>query len=547
MINALPFGQSGGFGEGKRANEHYYSSGFRRTPHGITTGYGVSVLKDSVSLSGLGNVKYFADRNGRLYAQDDNGKIYEEATPGAGDFALVRSPSNSNGAGLIGDQKARLLYAANTSLGMYDGTTWTDTWKSGVLTSWQHPMDLYEDLVIIGNKNGVAVLYSDDSLSTAAFDLPASFDVTCLRSGKNGILIGANLGYSGYLILWNPLYDRSAAPWIPVSGKVQSIERSDDGWIVVTQKAILWTNGYSTQQLFSLLDDPLGFAMYTVAPQGTLRVNDKLFILNQNGGYLRLKAGVYVFDLSTYTFEFLPVSTLNTWSVTPLAIFASKTSTQNIVVGYQDAQLAKNYVGSIRVDSGTKATFISEPVASGPGDKTAEAVILSLAPSLEYRGKGAISFNASVKVYDFTRPLWGWHATNALAASAITLRVDGSSNSVFKAQVGDEVTILEGPNAGEVRHIASIASAGTNTETWTMSAAFSNATAAGIDMQVEPWKLVGEKTFTSETDIPELYFNDTEKHRGKRFMVKVLFENITNAQLQLQPSTFVYDDLGPTT
>jgi hypothetical protein len=384
-------------------------------------------------------------------------------------------------------------------------------------------------------------------MNDAAFGLPTSFDVTCIRSGKNGILIGANLGYSGYLILWNPLYDRSAAPWIPVSGKVQSIERTDDGWIVVTQKAIIWTNGYSTQQLASLLDDPFGFAMYTVAPQGTLRINDKLFILNQNSGYLRLKAGIYVFDLTTNTFEFLPVSTQNTWSVTPLTIFASKTSTQNIVVGYQDAELSKNYVGSIRVDSGTHATFISEPVAAGPGDKASEAAILSLMPSLESRGKGAMNFDVALKIYDFERPLWGWHATNALAASAITLRVNGTSTSAFRAQVGDEVTILEGANAGQVRHITSIANEGASNETWMMDEAFSNATASGIDMQVEPWKLIEKKSFQDETQIPELYFNDTEKHRGKRFMLKTVIENLSNVQLELQPSTFIYDDLGPTT
>jgi hypothetical protein len=544
MIRAIQFGNAGGFGEGKRRDEYYYSQGMQRSPGGPMTGFGMTVLATSDTISGLGNIKYFADVVGTMYAVDSNGKIYKEATAGVGNFGTaVRTPGGS-GRGLLGDQKGRLLYFQNTQIGMYDGATWTDNWKTG-LNDVEHPADTYEDLVPFANGPAVGVIYADDTMNATAFDLPSSFSTADVCGGHLGILVGANLGYTGYIILWNPLYDRSAAPWIPVPGQVQSIERTDGGWIVVTTKQVLWTNGYSTRQLFPLLDDPLAYLQYAVAPQGTLRVNDKLFVLNQYAHEARRKSGVYVLDLQTLTFEFIPVSTLAVTSVTPLAIAASKASTQQILVGYADATLSKNYIATISATAITRAVYVSEPVGNGTGDKAAEAIILNLAPSPNRRNTSLMTFDVSVKLYDFERPLWGLETTNALAGAANQLRVNGASANV-EAQVGDEVTILNGANAGQVRHITAIANEGLSNETWTLDRDLSGATASGIDVQVEPYQLIERKTFASQSTLPQLYFNCTERQRGKQFLIKVLIEN-ANVQLVLHPSTFVYDDLGPAT
>lgn len=545
MIRSIPFGNAAGFGEGKRQDEHYYSQNMQSAPDGLTTGYLMTVLDDSTSISGLANVKYFADRVGTMYAVDSAGKIYAEATPGVGNFgAAIRNPGGT-GRGLIGDQKGRLLYFQNTQIGKLEGaSTFTDNWKTG-LEDTEHHADTYEDLVVFTNGNKIGVIYSDDSDALDAFELPSSFTTACVRGGSLGVLIGANLGYSGYVILWNPIYDRSAAPWIPLSGQVQSIERTDGGWIVTTTKGILWTNGYSTRPLFPLLDDPLGALQYTVAPQGTLLVNNKLFMLNQTARNTRRKAGVYIFDLETNLFAFAPVSTNNTNSVTPLAIAVSKTSSQNILIGYEDTKTGAKYISSISDGSGTRGMFISEPIGQGTTEMAAEAIILNVGPYLGRRNSALFTFDVSVKLYDFKRAIWGIESTTALAGAANLLRVNGSTPNV-DAQVGDEVTVLEGPNAGEVRQIASIASEGTANEEWTMDRAFSNATASNVQLQVEPYQLIERKTFENESEIPELYFNCTEKQRGKKFALKVLIENSSH-KLTLHPSTFIYDDLGHTT
>ncbi len=546
MIRNLPFGNPAGFGEGKRSDEHFYSEHIQHTPQGATASYGLSVLATSDTIASLANIKYFADRLGTMYAVDSNGKLYAESTAGAGNFnTAVRAPGGT-GRGLIGDQKGRLLYFQNTQIGKLEGvSTFDDTWKTG-LADTDHSADIYEDMVLFANGNKVGAIYSDDSMALDAFELPSSFTVVQPRAGKQGALIGANLGYAGYLILWNPLYARSAAPWIPISGQIQSIERSPDGgWLVVTTKQLLWTNGYSIEPLFNLLDDSLGYLNYIVAPQGTLLVNKKLFILNQSSHNNRRKAGVFIFDLDTRLFEFVPVSTLNTHSVRPLAISASKASTQQILIGYEDTKLSKTYIAAISATTGTRAVFVSEPLGDGVNDKAAQAVILNLTPFNGQRASSTLTFDVSVKLYDFQRPLWGIENTSAIAAAADQLRVNGTAVNI-DPQVGDEVTILEGPNAGESRHITGITNDGLTIEVWTVDRAFSNVTGSSVRMQVEPYKLVERKSFTAEANMPELFFNCTQNNRGKQFLVKVLIEN-ANLRLTLQPSEFIYDDLGITT
>jgi hypothetical protein len=547
MIRSTPFGNRLGFGNGKNRGEYYFSQGMQRSLFGLMTGYNVVKLKDSTDLADLGNIKAFADANGTQFAVDDTGKIYKEATPGVGDFALDRDPSATYaGQGLLGDAQGRLLYFGSTEIGMRSTAgSYTDAWKTG-LTSYEHPADVYEGMTVFGNKNAVALIDSSDVLNLTAFTVPSSVNIDCLKAGKNGILIGANLGTRGILILWNTQTNRSIAPWHYTSGKVLSITPTDDGWIVITQKEILFSTGYSTRKLFPVVDDLLGFSNYSVATNGSLAINNKVFVLNQGNGYTRLRCGIYIFDLSNGTFEFVPVSTQNVNSAVPLAIHSAKTSvTQEIFVGYRDNFLAKNYIGSLVVSGGQIAQYISEVVAVGAKEKIAEAVVLNLGLGTVLSSVQNLSVNIAVKLYDFKRPLWGVNVTTAQLTTT-TLQINGANAALTRASVGDEVTILEGFNAGLSRHVTAIANAGQLNETWTLDAALPNATESSVDLSVQPFVLLKRKTITSPDELPEMLFNAKNKCKGKRFLVKVVIDS-ANAQLEMHPSEFLYDDLGYTT
>ncbi|HSY52456.1 MAG TPA: hypothetical protein VLC46_26885 [Thermoanaerobaculia bacterium] len=552
MIKSAPFGfpRTYGFGDGRHSRgrypiEYYFSQGMQKGMWGLMTGMNVIKLKDSVDLSGMGNIKWFADASGHVYAIDDVGKVWKEQTPGVGDFAAEHtvSGSTSSGQGLIGDQQGRILAFATTTISKYDGT-WSDSWKTG-LTNYEHPADTYEDMVIFGNKDAVGLIDNADNMNLVGLNLPIGMTVDCLKAGKTGILIGANLGNRGVLMLWNTQTDRSLAPWYWASGKIQSIERVDNGWIVVTQKQILLTTGYATRELFPILDDPMGYSNYVVAPQGTLVVNNKLFILNQSNGYTRLRSGLYIFDLSTTLNEFVPVSTQNVTTVIPNAIYAAKTTTQEIFLGYRDSFFSKNYIGSLVVSGGTIAQYYPEILADTPEEKVASAVILNLGLGTVLSSVQNLSFNIAVKLYNFKRPLWGVNVTNATDL-VTTLRVDGTNASLTRPQIGDEVTILEGLNAGLSRHVTAIAFQGALNETWTLDSALPNVTETSVHLSIQPFVLVERKLITSAANLPEMFFNVKNSYKGKKFLAKVVIDS-ASTQLEIHRSEFFYDDLGLTT
>lgn len=545
MTREVSFGNRLGFGNGANRGEYFFSQGMQRSLFGLMTGYNVIKLKDSTDLSGLGNPQWYADAAGVQYVIDDGGKVWKEATPGVGDFAAEKTVTGSIGNGLIGDQKGRLLAFAATTISKRDGT-WADSWKTG-LTSYAHPADTYEGMTVFGNKNGVGIIDSSDTMNLNAFDVPSSVNIDCLSSGKHGILLGANLGSLGILMLWNTQTNRSIAPWHWTSGKVQSIARTDSGWIVVTQKEILFTTGYSTRKLFPVLDDLLGYSNYTVAAQGSLVINNKLFVLNQGNGYARLRCGVYIFDLESGVFEFVPVSTQNVTSAVPFAIYAAKASaTQEVFVGYKDNFLSKNYIGSLVLSGGQIAHYYSEILASSAKEKSSQAVVLNMGLGTALSSVQTLSVNIAVKLYNFKRPLWGVNVTNAQLADAAKLQVNGTNTALTRPSAGDEITILEGVNAGLSRHVTSIANSGGLNETWTLDAALPSATETSVHVSVQPFVLIERKTITSPAELPELYFNAKDKCRGKKFLVKVVIDS-ASPQLEMQESELVLDDLGYTT
>jgi len=153
----------------------------------------------------------------------------------------------------------------------------------------------------------------------------------------------------------------------------------------------------------------MGFTNYTVAPQALVVVNNKLLFLQQSSttnSFARVKAGLYIFDLATTLFEFVPMSTMNTRSVFPLAIYAPKSTTQEILIGYSDSFLSKNYIGKLTVSGGSAATFIPQILAASGTEKAAEAVILNLGVNTVQSAPHPITFNVAMKVYTFKRQLW---------------------------------------------------------------------------------------------------------------------------------------------
>jgi len=213
-----------------------------------------------------------------------------------------------------------------------------------------------------------------------------------------------------------------------------------------------------------------------------------------------------------------------------------------------------NYIAALTATPPTKAQYVSEVIGVGrihyqrlffgPTDKTAEAVVLNLNPLNSATDPATLTFNVALKIYNFKRQLWGHSITNASISGNNKVQVDGTSSSNYKAQVGDEVTILDGANAGSIAHISSIANAGLSNETWTLDTTFGSQTENAIHLQVQPFTLVAKQTFSGLSSLKNLFWS-VNSIKGKQFLAKFVYDGMgANLALEMQTSYFVFNDIG---
>lgn len=428
----------------------------------------------------------------------------------------------------------------------------TDQWKdfgsSNEITDLRQ-MDTYEDWVVIPNNNNFALLnVTDDSFNNAGFTLPSGFKAVACRSGRNGILLGVNFNNRGIVMLWEPNQTRSIAPWIWFNANIKAIVpvQSTGAWIVITSLGIYNCNGYSIQPILEqTLDDAVNDSsiLTNIKPQGAEVLGKYLAFWGVSGRSTRNKAGLYLLNLETGLFEFAPVANGCLRGVSGGAIFFDNNFTTHL--SYTTDNPTKKYIGFINNRKPASAYFITDVLGEGSNKKTGEGAKFDIGISSRTSETApVITFNASVKIYNFKRPLWGQAQTNNASATAITIRVNGT---VFTgARVGDEVTILEGVNAGQIRHITSIANQGTNTETWTLDSALSNNTETSVNISVSPFQLVKKQTISNLSELRDLYYDIKNKIAGKKFLLKVLLDGMNGSTVtpEIHEGYFIYDDKG---
>lgn len=535
--------QFNGFGQGNIAGKYTFSSGFKRTDNGAAPSWRITNT-NSVATS----AQYWLTQLGQdVWSVGQDGDLHVNG-------ALIQAVGSSVGQGLIADQKGRLLYARTTTLGMYDGvSTYTDSWKTG-LTSFTgfRPMELYEDMVLIGDVNEIAVLFtSDDSFATSAFVLPDNFTIRCIKAGKTGILIGANIANRGYLILWDGNTLRSIAPWIPLSNVVLSITTDDNGnWIVATRDGFFVTNGYSIES-YAKMPVKEAWTSYigntwrgNILPQGTEYKDGKLFVAYTPAASTptaKMPGGVWVYDSATILWEHIPTSDNHRFGGYVGALFFDTALKLRVTYGTTSPTADDSY-GYVEEASASKSVLITEELGQSNNPKYAEG----LKATIRFSPNGTDRYSShhwtvTAKIYDFKRQLYGFGLTNNTSASANQIKNMGDVSKYQGAQVGDEVTVLNGANAGQIRHISSIANAGTNTETWMLDSALPNNTESDVYLQVMPFKSIGTKSLTGSNDY---YFNIKNHPKGKRFLVKYIFETSDTSTMipELIGQSFIYDD-----
>lgn len=536
-----------GFGNGQLRGELYYSLNMATTPFGYAPFY--KNTTDSLSISS--KIRAFVEESGFVWGINETGVIYSRAT---GSWAVEHTTLiNSSGNGLIVDQTGRMLsmndryLSKKTSPG--SGSGWTESWKDfGTAVLGDKAMDTYLDWVVIPHGNLVGLLnVTDDSFTAAGLTLPTGCTAIVAKANKTGVLIGVNMGNRSFVLLWDAQSDRAITDWIWLDHPLRSICRAGvTQWLVTTTKSVVLTDGYTIKEMPAIADPLISNTFYNPIAAGTITVDGKFLMAHTEANlqYGRRKSGLYILDLNTQLWNFIAASDSATQNISMGAVFED--SLAQVWNSHTNFQTSHFIVAKCTNDIPSSAYFITAPFGSGGNKEVAEGAKVELLSNNQLQSYLPMTGNISVKVYDFTRPLWTSAVQAGTATALNQVNVNGTSGGSNNALVGDEVTILNGLNAGQVRHITAITNQGLSNETWTLDSALPNLTEATVFMNVAPFKLVHKFSLASAASIPVdgLYYDIQNRYKGKKYLLKVLFENLSNLPLTIPTVTFIYNDTG---
>lgn len=473
-----------------------------------TTGT-ISLTNGSAAVVGSGTT-FTADMVGKMIRVGTENTFYKvSAFTDATHITLASNYTGSTVSGL-----AYTIFSSCTD-------QWKDFGAANEITDLRQA-DTYEDWVVIPNNNNFALLnVTDGSFNSEGFTLPSGFKAVACRSGRTGILLGVNFNNRGIVMLWDAQADRSIAPWIWFNANVKCIVpvQSTGAWIVITSLGIYYCNGYSIQPIIEQTPDDAvndSSILASLKPQGAEVLGKYLAFWGISGRFNRSKSGMYLLNLETTTFEFAPVFNGCLRGVTGGAIFFDNNSTVHI--SYTTDNPSKKFISSISNTKPASAYLITESLGQGSNKKVAQGAKLDIGINSRIAESApAITFNVTLKIYNFKRPLWMNAQTNN-SGTTTTIKVNGT---VFSgAQVGDEITIVEGVNAGQARHITAIANQGTNTETWTLDTALPNASENSTFLSISPFQLVKKQTISALSELSRTLLRYPKQDSGKEILIE---------------------------
>lgn len=389
---------------------------------------------------------------------------------------------------------------------------------------WAQPFN-YEGDVLIPRKNDMCRLNNDGSFndpSNPAIDFDNSLMMVSAAGGVNGILMALNhkSGRNAYLVLWDNFSDRSIAPWIRLNDQILSVQPYNSGWIVVTERRIVFTNGYSMRTLSKGIDSRFGEAAFAAIPNGVTVADDRVIICNQSSGYARKRGGIYIYHIDSDAYEFVPILDKYGYNATPNAVFID--ADEKVNVSCATVLPSRKYITKLISDAPANASLITQPLGASPNGKHGDSVKLDMA-ILE--GDETISATIAVKIAAMNRRPWGIQKSKIVGVDTSHITVDGTA--LGNVQAGDEIIILEGANAGLSRHVTEITGEGTATEVWTLDAALSSNIEANCYINLTPFRKTESKTVSSASELREMFFDVKNRYKGKNFLVKVQISGLS--------------------
>ena len=423
------------------------------------------------------------------------------------------------------DLNGNIIYVTRRYLAHLVGTAWTDTWKDlgagaqftgqEAQSGWRRQIDIWEDMHLIGNGNYLAVYTGDGTDFSATYkQLPYFYQFSCMAHNSAQLLVGANKDEKGVLLLWNG-WQSGWQNRIDFSNKINSIKPYGAGWMVQVGTKILYTNGYSYKEIATLPDTETDWA-FGVAPNGMLILENNIILLPEADLLNRRKGGTWIYDLSTESWNYIPYqqdsNSSGIYSCFGGAIFF-ESWLNKIFLGYGTSANYSNpyFVGILNLTPASNSVFILPLINFGTKVQI-DKITLSIINNLKsYENYSDSSCKITLSLCENKDVIWKYAQPSAVSTDKSQIKINGTISGINQAEVGDEVWILEGKNAGNRRFITNIAGKDTATEVWTLDSDLPDLTEATITMNVLPFRKYGmePKTLTgNQTEKLEFYPSD---------------------------------------
>ena len=413
-----------------------------------------------------------------------DGKIFRYNYPS---WSEVHDNVNAwGGLGLFGDsqvdnfvEKGYLYYAANGWAGRYDAnaSTWTDAWQSFAVSNNAElcPINKFLKFVCFGNQRYLAVWdQGAGSWNPTRITLPLGYKIKWIQPLTDYLVISAYHGaYGSALFFWDgysQTYNRvlqlpSVMSPAGVVDKNRLYVITSDGWISLF-------DGAGLVKLNRFPDMELGDIQLSINPdavkvfQGVILIGLRAHGFNMDKRYYA--GGVWCFNPATralyfkHTMSHGGITNISGWGVITIGSIFLQSGGNAFRVAWYKGGGSDAYLIDVNFDVGSFRPYNWNAIYVSP-----------LLDDEPYRRKRFVQ-----TILNFWKPLINTSFARYVLKYNTTEKYQkysafatGGGNNFFTVsfgignfEVGDEVTVVAGNGAGQVRHILSI-NTGTNTIT----------------------------------------------------------------------------------
>tara|TARA_R100001530_G_scaffold13251_3_gene12277 strand:+ start:13646 stop:15346 length:1701 start_codon:yes stop_codon:yes gene_type:complete len=445
---------------------------------------------------------------GLLYLLTDANEVFQKS---GGSWTQENVSGNAgNGQGLV-EYDDDLYYVQNNTVGKFDGAVWTDSWQNRSNTDTKYgPTIKYIGKFFVGSGNDIDS-WDGTTWTQADLVLPVQEVVRTMAVWNDFLVMGCG---SGNVYFWDGTSDTyNSILEIPGNRPADALQVFENTLFAIGGRdaSIHIFNGSlfeKVAQLPDLRDNAFDLAPATIWSGAVITWQDKIVFLTKISGRktLRTRSGVWSYTPreNRLNYEFRP---------------SSGQMSSNLVIGalYSDEGAEELYIAYKDANAGSDGVYIdiidSSSASAGEGNYfvTKQALPAKFAETFLRRIYANIT---KLDASSVRKVVIGMRREDVLELkTTLNSTTSGdtnfdlkTTNSVANVAVGDMIEIIEGPAAGDVRWVASIATGTPNiitvTDTFTTGTIASQTVAI-----VYNYQKIGEITGDDDVTTGKLNIN----------------------------------------